>query len=246
MLCHVHDYDKMKTGTRKCSKIKGFRHMKKKKSTSRSAYKNDFQKNHYDRVQIILKKGKKELLKGLCDRAGISMNEYITMLIDADLASGESSALLERKQGFTEEQKTMLKKWQVGEKYYSMIEDLSYSKEKGYFIYLKDGFINDVTGSRSIYCQKTAEVRKIINKCHPVYEETDQTEGMSSALVSWLKKWQIPAKYYSMVENAGKDDQGTWFLLLKEGFTNDQAGGRLIKADHANDVRSAVKYSHAV
>ena len=47
-----------------------------------------------------------------------------------------------------------------------MIEDMSYSKEEGYFIYLKDGFTNDVTGSRSIRSEKTSEVRRVIGKTH--------------------------------------------------------------------------------
>ena len=33
-------------------------------------------------------------------------------------------------------------------------------------MYLKDGFINDVTGSRSIHCEKTSEVRRVIGKTH--------------------------------------------------------------------------------
>ena len=40
-------------------------------------------------------------------------------------------------------QRRMLEKWQVPKKYYDMIEDMFYSKEEGYFIYLKDGFTND-------------------------------------------------------------------------------------------------------
>lgn len=45
----------------------------------------------------------------------------------------------------------MLEKWQVPRKYYDMIEDLSHTKEEGYFIYLKPGYVNDVTGSRNIH-----------------------------------------------------------------------------------------------
>ncbi len=48
----------------------------------------------------------------------------------------------------------MLEKWQVPRKYYEMIEDLSYTKDEGYFIYLKKGYVNDVTGSRNIHCMK--------------------------------------------------------------------------------------------
>ncbi len=45
-----------------------------------------------------------------------------------------------------------------------MIEDLSYTKDEGYFIYLKRGYIKDVTGSRNIHCMKTSEVWQIIGK----------------------------------------------------------------------------------
>lgn len=57
----------------------------------------------------------------------------------------------------------MLEKQQVPRKYYEMIEDMSYSKEEGYFIYLKERFINDVTGRRSIHREKISEVRRIIS-----------------------------------------------------------------------------------
>ncbi len=42
----------------------------------------------------------------------------------------------------------------------------TYTKDEGYFIYLKEGYINDVTGSRNIHCEKTSEVRRIIGKTH--------------------------------------------------------------------------------
>ena len=45
--------------------------------------------------------------------------------------------MAEKKQGFNAEQERMLEKWQVPKKYYEMIEDLSYTKDEGYFIYLK-------------------------------------------------------------------------------------------------------------
>ena len=82
-----------------------------------------------------------------------------------DLASGESR-LWKKKQGFNGEQRRMLEKWQVPRKYHDMIEDLSYTKDEGYFIYLKEGYINDATGSRNIHCEKTSEARRIIGKMH--------------------------------------------------------------------------------
>lgn len=60
----------------------------------------------------------------------------------------------------------MLEKWQVPKKYCDMIEDLSYTKNEGYFIYLNEGYVNDVTGSRSIHCERTSKVRRIIGKTH--------------------------------------------------------------------------------
>lgn len=63
-----------------------------------------------------------------------------------DLASGESR-FGKKKQGFNEEQRSMLEKWQVPQKYYEMIENMSYTKDEGYFIYLKEGYVNDATGS---------------------------------------------------------------------------------------------------
>ena len=66
--------------------------------------------------------------------------------------------------GFTEEQRQMMDKWQIPEKYRDMIQDFYYSKEDGYFIRLKKGYINDVTGSRIIQVEKMKDVRMTINK----------------------------------------------------------------------------------
>ena len=96
---------------------------------------------------------------------GMSVNEYLYALVCDDLAAGESR-LVKKKQGFSEKQKRMMEKWQIPRKYYEMIQDLSYTKEEGYFIYLKPGYINDITGSRNIHCEKTVEVRRIIGKTH--------------------------------------------------------------------------------
>lgn len=93
----------------------------------------------------------------------MSVNEYLFALVCDDLASGESR-FGKKKQGFNEEQRRMLEKWQVPRKYHDMIEDLSYTKDEGYFIYLKEGYVNDATGSRNIHCEKTSEVRRIIGK----------------------------------------------------------------------------------
>ena len=93
----------------------------------------------------------------------ISLNEYIKLLIQADTRSG-TSKLMSMMQGFTEEQRAMMDKWQIPEKYRDMIQDFHYSKEDGYFIRLKKGYINDITGSRIIQVEKMKEVRMTINK----------------------------------------------------------------------------------
>lgn len=130
-------------------------------------YKNEYNRNNYDRINLVVPKGQKDILKKQCDDMGMSINEYIKLLIQDDMKTG-SSRLKDKMTGFTEEQYIMMDKWQVPTKYRDMIEDLSYSKEEGYFIRLKKGFINDVTGSRVITAKKSHDIRLIINKSHKI------------------------------------------------------------------------------
>ena len=130
---------------------------------NRTAYKNQHCREHYDRIYLTIPKGEKDRIKATAAALGMSVNEYLYALVCDDLAAGESR-LGKKKQGFNEEQRRMLEKWQVPRKYYDMIEDLSYTKDEGYFIYLKAGYINDVTGSRNIHCEKTAGVRRTFRR----------------------------------------------------------------------------------
>lgn len=132
---------------------------------NRTEYKNKFYKENYDRINLAIPKGEKERLRQGAAAIGMSLNEYLYALACDDLASGESR-FGKKRQGFGEEQRRMLEKWQVPQKYHEMIEDLSYTKDEGYFIYLKEGYVNDVTGSRNIHCEKTSEVRRVIVKTH--------------------------------------------------------------------------------
>jgi hypothetical protein len=129
----------------------------------RTKYKNQHIKDHYDRINLVLPKGQKSILKDFCEQMDISLNEYIKLLIQADTKSG-TSKLMSMMSGFTEEQRQMMDKWQIPEKYRNMIQDFHFSKEDGYFIRLKKGFINDVTGSRIIHVEKLKDVRLTINK----------------------------------------------------------------------------------
>ena len=74
--------------------------------------------------------------------------------------------LKEKMSGFSEEQYRTMDKWQIPIKYRDMIQDFHHSKEDGYFIRLKKGYINDVTGSRIIQVEKMQQVRLTINKSH--------------------------------------------------------------------------------
>lgn len=130
---------------------------------NRTDYKNQHIKENYDRIYLVLPKGQKSLLKDFCEQMGISLNEYIKLLIQADLRSG-ASKIMSMMSGFTDEQRQMMDKWQIPEKYRDMIEDFHHSKEDGYFIRLKKGYINDVTGSRIIQVEKMKDVRMTINK----------------------------------------------------------------------------------
>ena len=131
----------------------------------RTEYKNQYRAANYDRIELAVPKGEKEKIQAAAAGLGMSVNEYLFALVCEDMAAGNSK-LGEKKQGFNDNQKRMLEKWQVARKYYDMIEDMSYSKEDGYYIYLKAGYINDVTGTRTIHCDNPSEVRQIINKSH--------------------------------------------------------------------------------
>ena len=130
---------------------------------NRTTYKNQYSQDNYDRINLVLPKGQKSILKDFCSQMDISLNEYIKLLIQEDTRSG-TSKLMTMMSGFTEEQRQTMDKWQIPEKYRDMIQDFHFSKEDGYFIRLKKGYINDVTGSRIIHVEKMKDVRLTINK----------------------------------------------------------------------------------
>ena len=210
----------------------------------RTEYKNDHRKKHYDEMFIVLPKGMKDKVKEASKSMGASISEYIALLVSEDISTG-TSKLAEKKKGFTPEQEGLLQKLQVPKKYYEMIEDLTFNKDEGYFIHLKKGFINDVTGSRNIICQTTKEVRTLIVKSHQVKKEV-VIDGLSTSTIEQLVKWQIPKKYYEMIESIHSDKETGHCITLKEGFTNDFAEGRIIKVAKANTFRIVMKESHPV
>ncbi|MCD8046766.1 MAG: hypothetical protein LUE90_09100 [Clostridiales bacterium] len=136
---------------------------------SRSGYINQYMNEKYDRINLTVPKGEKAKIKAAADSMQISVNEYLYMLVCEDL-SGGTSKLSQKKQGFTEEHQKLLDKWQVAAKYRDMIESMHVEEINGmnkhYTIVLKKGYINDVTGSRSIHTDKMQEIRRIIKQSH--------------------------------------------------------------------------------
>ncbi len=49
------------------------------------AYQNDYIKEKYDRINLIVPKGRKEAIKQKAAAAGKSVNEYINSLINNDM-----------------------------------------------------------------------------------------------------------------------------------------------------------------
>ncbi len=127
--------------------------------------KNAQAKENYDKFNLLLPKGEKERITAAAASINMSVSKYIQILISNDLAYG-SSKLAEKSVKFSEDQFELLEKWQIPRKYYEMIERMSYDKKEGYMIALKDGYVNEETGSRIITAQKTAEIRKYIVKSH--------------------------------------------------------------------------------
>lgn len=139
------------------------------KTMTRTQYKNNHIKEHYDRINLCIPKGQKAIIRAVTDKMGISINEYLFMLVCADIRNGESN-ILRRKQEFTDSDTELLDKWQVAQKYREMIESIYVEEINGmnkhYTIVLKDGFINDITGSRNICVDKTKDIRRIMPKSH--------------------------------------------------------------------------------
>ena len=201
---------------------------------------NSRSKNNYDRINLQIPKGEKEKIKQMSDTLGISMNEYIYKLISEDLALNKSRLVSSQ---FTDEQKQLLKKWQVPKKYFEMIEQCVFDKEKGYYIQLKQGYINDSTKSRNIVCQTTTEIRALMPKSHKIHQEV-LIDGLDAATVEQLKKWQIPKMYYEMIESISTSKTDGHTITLKSSYTNDFSGSRIIHVDKANAFKTVMKFSH--
>ena len=52
-------------------------------------YNNEFNKNQYDRISLMVKKGKKEIIKAKADANGESVNAFINRAIEKLLAESK-------------------------------------------------------------------------------------------------------------------------------------------------------------
>ncbi len=55
------------------------------KEFNQIAYQNDYKREKYDRMELLLPKGRKEILKKKAKVAGVSMSEYINSLLEKEL-----------------------------------------------------------------------------------------------------------------------------------------------------------------
>ena len=205
-------------------------------------YRNQFTRDHYDRLSLALPKGMKDRIRDAANQNSTSVNDYIIRLIDRDIDEQGHSHLATLSR-FGEPEKRILQKWQVAAKYYDMIEAIS--EQDGYYVLLKQGFINDVTGSRTICTDKLKDIRIMITKSHPI-RTGQKVDGLDEETVIQLKKWQTPRKYYPMIESVSSSRTEGYTITLKEGFINDAMGSRVIHVDKTDVFKTIMKYSHPV
>ena len=55
----------------------------------KTAYKNQYNLENYDRINVTVNKGEKEIIKERADSLGMSINAYINSLIKEDLNGGQ-------------------------------------------------------------------------------------------------------------------------------------------------------------
>ncbi|MCL2054089.1 MAG: antitoxin [Oscillospiraceae bacterium] len=55
----------------------------------KTAYKNEWLKEHCERIMVVVKKGEKEKIKSHAEKMGKSLNAYINGLIKEDMGESE-------------------------------------------------------------------------------------------------------------------------------------------------------------
>ncbi len=105
------------------------------KSDKRTAYKNNFTRNHYERLNLAVPKGMKDIIKSLAADKGLSVSAYLQELIRKDQCG-------------------MFDTMQISGKNREMISGISGNMHDGYDVIFKDG--------HSCHCRTKKEVRMCI------------------------------------------------------------------------------------
>lgn len=102
---------------------------------NRTEYKNNFYKEHYERINLAVPKGMKDIIRTLAADKGMSINAYIQDLVRKDQCG-------------------MFDTMQVAEKNREMISGITGNMHDGYDIIFKDG--------HSCHCRTKKDVRSCI------------------------------------------------------------------------------------
>lgn len=104
---------------------------------NRTTYKNQFSKDHYDRMNLSVPKGMKQVINDLAAEKGLSLNGYILELVRKD-------------------QEGMFDNMQLAEKNKEKILTIKGNTHDGYDVFLKDG--------QTFHCRTKLEVRKLFSQ----------------------------------------------------------------------------------
>lgn len=61
-----------------------------------------------------------------------------------------------------------------------------------------------------------------------------------------LEKWQVPKKYYEMIEECSYSEENGYFIRLKPGYINDATNTRIINCHKTSELRTMIPKSHEV
>ena len=104
-----------------------------------TAYKNQFNRDHYERLELVVPKGMKQIIRNLAADKKLSVNAYIQDLIRKD-------------------QEGLFDTMQIADKNKEQISGISGNMHDGYDIIFKDGYV--------VHCRTKKDVRSaIISHC---------------------------------------------------------------------------------
>lgn len=107
---------------------------------NRTKYKNEHVRSKYDRINLVVPKGMKEVIKGLASNKNMSMNAYLQDLIRKD-------------------QEGLFDTMQIAEKNREHLSGIQGNMHDGYDVIFKDGHIK--------HCRTKKDVRSaIIDHCN--------------------------------------------------------------------------------